>query len=229
MASYELDKLVMLLSADWFLPHWQLIGINAEDGKKPLLQDGCREIVRQIMSGAKQYWEIDFSPERVRKSRSVLEALLRRCELEEAAIDRINSLISGQESPIDDGTRWLIVSMTEQLLDNSTTDGPPLHTAIKEALRKEWRQWHHLGEVDFKELCLTSTSNWDRYLRSTTPDLPGMLADYVSAIASQSKFDVLWGFINAKLTVKQRHELLSWYRSMGQALTGEPLRLAHEA
>jgi hypothetical protein len=56
-----------------------------------------------------------------------------------------------------------------------------------------------------------------------------MLADYVSAIASDSKFELLWGFINANLTAKQRHELLSWYRSAGQSLTGEPLRLAHEA
>jgi hypothetical protein len=55
-----------------------------------------------------------------------------------------------------------------------------------------------------------------------------MLADYVSAIASDSKFEVLWGFINANFTVKQRYELISWYRSTGQSLTGGPLRLAQE-
>ena len=56
-----------------------------------------------------------------------------------------------------------------------------------------------------------------------------MLADYVSAIANDGKFELLWGFMNVKFTAEQRHELLGWYRSTGQSLTGEPLRLSHEA
>jgi hypothetical protein len=228
MASYELDKLVMLLSADWFLPHWHTIGIFAEEEKKRCLQQGCREIVRQIMSGAKQYWDTDFAPERVRKTRSAFDVLLKTCKVEEAAVNRISGLGSEAESPIDDGTRWLLVSMTEQLLDSSVTEGPPLDNAVKDALKNEWKQWKEPSEIDFKTLCLTSTTNWDQYLKSITPDLPAMLADYVVAIASQSKFEVLWGFINARLPAKQRHELLNWYRSVAQSLTGEPLRLAHE-
>jgi len=39
MSSYELDKLVMLLSADWFFPYWRLIGIFTEDKKKSLLRE----------------------------------------------------------------------------------------------------------------------------------------------------------------------------------------------
>jgi hypothetical protein len=229
MDSYEFDKLAMLLSADWFLPYWQQIGMFVGEGKKGPFQEGCREIVRQIMSGAQQYWDIDFGPERVRKTRSMLDVLMKKCKLEDAAVERINRLVSGEESPVDDGTRWLLVSMTEQLLDNSVADGPALDVGIKEALQNQWKQWQHSAEIDFKYLCLSSATGWDKYLRDTTPDLPAMLADYVSAIASQSKFEVLWGFINAKLTAKQRQELLGWYRSVGQSLTGEPLRLAHEA
>lgn len=227
MPSYELDKLVMLLSADWFFPHWHLIGVFTEDKKKFLLREGFREMVRQIMSDTTQYWETNFSAARVKESRAMLEALLKRCDLEDVTANRITDLISREELPIDEGTRWLLVSMTEQLLEGSITT--PLDTAITEVLRREWDQWQNLDEIDFKRCCLNSTSNWDQYLRNATPDLPTMLADYVSAIASNSKFEVLWGFINVNLTVKQRHDLLSWYRSTGQSLTGEPLRLAHEA
>lgn len=227
MRSSELDKLAMLLSADWFFPYWDLIGIVTKDKRKSLLRDGFREIVRQIMSTATKYWDTSFSVARVKESRAMLDALLNRCDLEEVAANRITGLISREDSPVDEGTRWLIVSMTEQLLDGSIT--APTDAAITEGLRRQWNELRNLEEIDFKECCLNSASMWDRYLRDATPDLPAMLADYASVIASNSKFDVLWGFINLKLTAKQRHELLSWYRSTGQSLTGEPLRLAHEA
>jgi hypothetical protein len=179
------------------------------------------------MSTSTQYWETNFSVARVKESRAMLDALLKRCDLEEATANRIAGLISGEDLQVDEGTRWLLVSMTEQLLDGSITAS--LDTAITEGLRREWDELQNLDEIDFKGCCLNSASTWDRYLRNATPDLPAMLADYVSVIASNSKFDVLWGFINVNLTAKQRHELLNWYRSTGQSLTGEALRLAHEA
>jgi hypothetical protein len=227
MPSYELDKLVMLLSADWFFPYWDLIGIFTKDKRKSLLREGCREIVRQIMSTATQYWGINFSEARVKESRAMLDALMKRCDLEEVNVNRIIGLISKEDSLIDDGTRWLIVSMTEQLLDGSVT--APLGIAITAGLRQVRDERINLDEIDFTKCCLNSASTWDQYLRNATPDLPAMLAYNLSAIASDSKFEVLWGFINVNLTAKQRYELLSWYRSRGQSLTGEPLRLAQDA
>ena len=227
MRSYELDHLVMLLSADWFFPYWDLIGIFTKDKRKSLLREGCREIVRQIMPTATQYYGTNFSVARVKESRAMLDALLKRCDLEEVSVNRIIGIISSEGSPVDEGTRWLIVCMTEQLLDGSVTAPPDI--AITEGLRRVRDEWQNLDEIDFKGYCLNSASTWDQYLRNATPDQPTMLADYVSAIASNSEFELLWGFINVNLTAKQRHELLSWYRSRGQSLTGEPLRLAHEA
>ena len=227
MRSYELDKLVMLLSSDWFFPYWDLIGIFTNNKRKSLLSEGCREIVRQIMSTATQYWHTNFSEARVKETRAMLDALIKRCDLEQVNANRIASLISTEDSHVDEGTRWLIVCMTEQLLDGTAT--APLDVAITEGLRRVGDERINLDEIDLKECCLNSPSTWDRYLRNATPDLPAMLADYVSAIASNSEFELLWGFINVNLTAKQRHELLSWYRSTGQSLTGEPLRLAREA
>ena len=73
MPSYELDHLVMLLSADWFFPYWDLIGIFTKDKRKSLLREGCREIVRQIMSTATQYYGTNFSVARVKESRAGAE------------------------------------------------------------------------------------------------------------------------------------------------------------
>jgi hypothetical protein len=157
----------------------------------------------------------------------MLDALLKQCDLEEVNVSRITGIISSEGSPIDEGTRWLLVSMTGQLLDGSVT--APLDIAITEGLRRVRDERITLGEIDFKRCCLNSVSTWDQYLRNATPEQPTMLADYVAAIASNSEFELLWGFINVDLTAKQRHELLGWYRSRGQSLTGEPLRLAQEA
>jgi len=157
MPSYEIDKVVMLLSADWFFPHWHLIGIFTNDKKKSVLREGCREVVRQIMSSATQYWQTNFSVARVTETRSMLDALLKRCDLEEATANRITGLISKEESPIDDGTRWLLVIMTEQLLEGATTAA--LDTAATEELRREWNQWQNLDEFDFKGCCLNSATN----------------------------------------------------------------------
>jgi hypothetical protein len=148
-----------------------------------------------------------------------------------ALSDRISGLTGEENLRIDEGTQWLIVSMTSQVIEGSVQNLPQLTSAITEVLRKavdEWRQYD-VGEINFRELCLSSTTEWDRYTRSPTPDQPAMLAHEVSAIASRSKFDVLWGAINAILTSPQRQELINWYRIMGRSLTGEPLRSAHEA
>lgn len=224
---FEVDKMVMLLSADWFAPYWHLIGIFTNDKKRSPFREGCREIVRQIIGSATQYWHTNFSEARVKETRAMLDALIKRCDLEEVTVNRIAGLISREDSPVDNGTRWLIVMMTEQLLDRSVD--AHLHPATTEGLREKWNQLQSLDDIDFQGYCLTSASTWDRYLRDATSDLPAMLADYVSAIASDSKFDVLWAFINVKLTAKQKQELLSWYRSRGQSLTGQPLRVAEEA
>src|SRR5580698_2995681 len=130
MRSYELDKLVMLLSSDWFFPYWDLIGIFTNKKRKSLLSEGCREIVRQIMSTATQYWHTNFSEARVKETRAMLDALIKRCDLEQVNANRIASLISTEDSHVDEGTRWLIVCMTEQLLDGTAT--APLDVAITE-------------------------------------------------------------------------------------------------
>ena len=226
MPCYELDKLVMLLSTDWFFPYWRMIGILADDRRKSLLREGCREIVRQIMSSATQYWETNFSESRVRETRAMLDTLLERSDLDEVNLNRIIGIASGGSSPIDDGTRWLIVGMTEQLLNGYVT--APVDITIAEGLRRVRDEWITLDEIDFKKCSLNSVSKWDQYLRHATPDLPDMLAHHVSAIASDSRFDLLWGFINVNFTAKQRYELISWYRTTGQSLTGAPLRLAQE-
>jgi hypothetical protein len=231
MNAGRLDKLVMLFSADWFLPYWFTLGIGMSRERRVPFQEGCREIVKQIMSGAREYWLTNFSDERVDKTHSMLGALLSRCQADEHTIDKITALIAGEEiSKADEATGWLVLSITEKLLQDSLEDAPKLDTGIKEAVVKVWGMVNqpHFPEIDFEHLCLSSKSDWDVFIRNTTPDLPTMLADYLSAIASTDKFELFWATINANLATNKRQELLDWYRMVAESMTGEPLRLPQE-
>ncbi|MGA2436364.1 MAG: hypothetical protein ABSG25_13890, partial [Bryobacteraceae bacterium] len=76
------DYLTILLSTDWFLPHWAEIGIDLAEDKKVGIQQGCREIVDEILDGADDFFLGDFSEERMRRTNSSFLALLRRWDVE---------------------------------------------------------------------------------------------------------------------------------------------------
>jgi len=113
------------MSSDWFREYWHTIEVYVDRDKKDCVQRGCRSIVGQFMAATSRYWDISFSLERVRRSFSELDGLLKQCGLAKAALESIHHLVSGEEEPIDEGTRWLLVSLTEQLLDGSITGQSP--------------------------------------------------------------------------------------------------------
>lgn len=223
MPSPDQDKLVMLLSSDWFLPYWHLIGIRTAEDNKVLVRDGCRTVVRQIIAGASQYWEADFSPERQQRTRSLLEDVLGTIS-DRAVLRRVREILAPSSSDVDGGTRWLLVSMTDRLIRDAG-DVPPLSRDIKEKLSSEWQSFDQIRQSNFKQLCVSSPSQWDRFLSELTKDLPAMLADYLSHLVSESRFAVLWGIINSKFDGEQRQKLFAWYRSLGESLTGRLLNL----
>jgi hypothetical protein len=222
------DQLVMLLSTDWFSKYWPAIEIDIPGQRKATFQNGCREIVRQIMSDAEQYWLTSFSEERVEETSSMLQALLRKCGAAKPTIDRINASSARKADDSRTKAEWLIVQMTTLLLANSPqVDSSQLNPSIREALagaRDTWNQ-RDLDEVDFEELCLNSKSEWDQYIKGLTPDLPTMLSDYLNEILEGDKFSRLWGFVNGSLDSRQKHELLAWYRTTAKSLTDRELAL----
>jgi hypothetical protein len=76
------DYLIILLSADWFLPYWEDIGIDIAEIKKIDIQQGCREIVDEMLDGAETVFMGDCSEDRMRKTASSFLALLRRLDAE---------------------------------------------------------------------------------------------------------------------------------------------------
>jgi hypothetical protein len=230
MNAGNLDKLVMLLSTDWFLPYWYTVGITiAKENKEPF-QAACREIVKQIMSGAKEYWNISFADERVNETYSMVQTALQKCHANKLTIDRIKALIAGEEiSYTDEATGWLVLTITEQFIKDALEEAPPLNISLRRVMKETWdRNRLGLPDVTLRQAAASSASEWDAYIRSTTPDLVTRIPEYLFGITSKDKFDLFWTDISTRLSATERRELLSWYRKVGESMTGEPLRLPQE-
>jgi hypothetical protein len=228
MEAGNLDKLVMLLSTDWFFPYWYTVGIGIAKEKRELFQRTCREIVKQIMSEADVYWNTSFAEARVNATYSSLQAALRECEANKFTNNKVEGLLAGQRvSYADEATAWLILTITEQLVTDSLGEATPLSVELRNVVRESWDRVKRPdpSNMNFAQLSASSASDWDNYIRSTTPDLPTRLSDYLFGIVSQDKFDLFWADVNASLSTNERRKLLNWYCKLAESMTGEPLRL----
>jgi hypothetical protein len=161
----------------------------------------------------------------------MLQALLQKCQADPRTIDKIDALTRDEEARItDQPTAWLVLVITWQLLQNSLDETFPLDADLKRAVSKVWDKLNgtQFPEPNFEQICLSSKSDWDIFTRSTTPDEPTMLSDYLSSLLGEEKFEQFWTAVRAKLSLGERRELLNWYRKVGESTTGEPLRLPQE-
>ena len=202
----------MLLSTDWFAPHWNLIGIEA-DGQKQCLQNGCRDIVRGVVGEARDYYLIDFSHDRIEKTREDLRLLVRNCKLSKGAATRVEELAANKSGRDQLGkTAWLFRNLHDELLKDRALD-----EQIKPTLARSRSKFSFVDEVNFEEICLRSATAWDAYIRSLTPELPASLAYLVSTdlLATAELSDVL-----KQLTTEQRQQLHARFRVAAKSLTG---------
>jgi hypothetical protein len=206
------DHAAMLLSTDWFAPYWNVIGIEA-DRQKQCLQDGCRAIVRRVVGGAQDYYLIDFSHDRIEKTREDLHLLVRNCKLSKAAATRVEELAAHKSGRDQLGkTAWLFRNLHDELVNDQTLD-----QQIRTALTRSRSKFSFASGLNFEEICLRSSTAWDEYIRGLTPELPASLAYLVSTdlLAVAELSDVL-----KQLTNGQREHLHARFRAAASALTG---------
>ena len=220
------DQLIMLLSADWFFCYWPAIGISADERTRLFLAHGCRDIVRQIVFGVEEYWLTSFSKGRIQQTQSSFHNLLSASGLQQSTLNKIDLLLSGRtESNLDEKTAWLLGSIAEMLAaDSLGTQAEHLAPHIKATVIEAWKR-NNASSVDFESLSLKSDSGWDQYLRTLMPDLPTYLADYASSVVAGQSLDALWNVITANLGSRQTEQLIDWFASVSQNLTGEKIPL----
>jgi len=76
---------------------------------------------------------------------------------------------------------------------------------------------YDLDPSQFEEISKNLTSSWDKYLQSLLDETPGALSVYIYPAVQVHRLRTLWNRVSERLTLKQRQELLSWYRAMGKS------------
>lgn len=217
------DKLLLLLSTDWFAPYWPSIGLWVNRGNKNEIQRLLRHEARRVFIGG-TYWQADFEVARLEETNTALLSAFEECRESQAKkrlIALINPEISSQELAKD---VWLLSTMTE-MLANSGDESLP--TELVNAVRLVWGR-AQIGAISWRDICENASTEWDVAIKSLTPDLHCWLADFVAVeIKDLDAFGLFWSDFRKLQTEKMVNALKDWYRATAHALTGEVIEFSY--
>lgn len=223
-----LDRLVMLLSSDWFRAHWHDIGLMATVGEQEQLAQHCRDIVRRMMDGQTEYWNISFEESRILDTYNRFFDAVEKCKLDQHDLEMLRSV--ADESIFlatgSGGSEVLILSLTQLFVQDSSfriENGGQLSTKVIEKLSAICDT---KVAPDFRLLCQASTTRWDQVLRMLTPDLPDHLADFAELLFNQiDESRRIWAQISSTLNGEDQELLANLYSKMAEDLAGQRIDL----
>ncbi len=213
-----IDYLIMLLSTDWFLPHWEEIGIETTEAKKAGIQQGCREILDQIVDGADSFFLSDFSEEREQETNSRFLALLRTWDAEPEVSATWKEWANLSHNEL---TAVVVCALLNREVSSADATGstPDLDLAIRAEVIEAWGK-HALKASAFHAICLNSETEWDirtQHLLSS----PKTLANQLWRVVLDRRLRAFWANLSERLTPGQIQQLVSWYRLRAKSTCGE--------
>jgi hypothetical protein len=213
------DILAMLLSSDWFFEKWWLLGLHASPNEKRQLQKLCRQIVKQILGDAKQYWLVSFSEERKSVTSRMLFGAVSSCGLADSFAARIRELADGKGKRESKKNFDVLFSATTEALIARPPQALP--TSVIESVEHNWRIPVSEELDSIETLAERSRTPWDTRMRSLTPDLPAYLPDWVVTICNQtSQCRKFWNSLVDSLSSADRTTLIQWYVAEARELAG---------
>lgn len=225
--SKSIDQLVMLLSSDWFLPKWHLLGLGAQPEAKAALQKSCRTLTVEFLDGEVDYWMISFDPARIGRTQANFFAAVVRSKLSVSDVEVLQRIANRTEDEENDQRdASLLVSLTLLL----TTSGAEVaDESLGERVISAVRSTSRAFELDMASIApewLCSNSEWDKQLREMTADLPEYLADFAQdLVTSSNKFLLFWKALMGKVDTDQRASLVAWYKVTALKLVGQHIEL----
>jgi len=209
----NLDRRLLLLSGDWFIPYWGLIPIDAPIAERKRIQHVAQDAVRHIVGNATTYWTVDFSPVRQENTARFFMELVRKSRLGSGSHQVLEWVLEREIAGNDDSpTLWLFESLTESWISGSL--------AIQGADQRVYdqfislaKQWYGTGpNIDLEEELATSTTEWDIYLRRLTPDIPTYLSDFArTQVEVPTNFKGFWISLQRLINEEDRLTIVSWY------------------
>jgi hypothetical protein len=223
----EIDKLVMLLSTDWFLEQWTLLCMKSDLPTRLVMMKKCRTIVEQVLGGALNYWEVSFEDTRLLKTYGSFFAAATECKLHVSDINFLRKIADQNQSEIEEGNNISILASLTQLLISDTSNEVIKGVSVKtvETIAPIFGV-SNLSRSDIVALCLNSNTDWDKKIRNMTPDLPDMLGDFLLSVYKQMHhFVQFWGRVVENTSLDERAQLIEWYRDTAVKLMCRSLEI----
>lgn len=221
MVDATADSLLLLLSTDWFAPYWPSIGLYVDQDEKREIQRLLRDEARRSFFG-RTYWHAAFDAARMEATRKALFGAFEGSA--GAATKQTLLALVGRGELVQESARetWLLSTMTEMLVDSGEES---LSSELVDAIRSAW-SLSQTGSMNWRDICEMANTEWDRSVRSLTPDLPCWLADFVTAdIKDMDQFGMFWSELHQLVTEAMIDDLKGWYKTTALALTGEDVDL----
>jgi hypothetical protein len=218
VAKAKADKVLMLLSAEWFAPYCKSFGLVLTDDEQALVQRAARNAVRSFMGGTDTYWNIDLSQQRVARTVHSFSKALRDSGLSSTAVTQMLDLFAEKQTDVEAvaTTLWLFSALSDQLISsNSTGSRPEVSANTLRVVRSMWQaSARDAASEEFERTALASQSEWDRYLRSLTPDLPTYLSDWAAQnLKNADRFQRFWAQLFWITSATDRRILQNWYQA----------------
>jgi hypothetical protein len=208
----------MLLSADWFAPYWRNFGLVLSETECALVRKVARRVVKSFMDGTDTYWNANFSDERVTRTASSFAESLGQTDISSAGRLQISSLLTSASRGSEEATTlWLFGALTDQLVSGTSSTAPPsVAGSTLPVVRSLWaaRSSSDNAPERLEQAALASETEWDRYLRSLTPDLPTFLPDWAgTALQQPDDFRRFWAQLFWVASREDRQSLRAWFET----------------
>ena len=212
------EYLVLLLSTDWFLPYWTEIGIDIDEGKKVVIQQGCRQIIDQLVADDNSTFVRSFSGHLRQEAESKFLALLRRWKAEPEVSETFREWENLSHRELT-----AVVECARLNVEVPSADGsgnvPYLEFTIRAEVVKAWEA-HGLKASVFRDICLSSKTTWDLRTQKLLSS-PRTLVNQLWRVLLDHRLRAFWADIQTHLSSQQRQELVSWFRAMVRAKAQE--------
>jgi hypothetical protein len=228
MIAEYIDQVIMLISADWFTPHWETFYLIVEPKNYDVVKLEARDEVNRILGDCGIYWNVSFADERLNCSRQALERIFSICTRGGVLFDMIFGVDDlGQK--FDSENDLPMIFQLNGILSNNTENKynkSGLSPKIREIVSQIWSN-SDIEYTDYDAIAANSTTDWDSRLRAMTPDLPTYLGDFLAA-----KVGVrlrVFGFLEKlrkALTPADILLLERWYEAAAFELTGARVSLS---
>lgn len=221
----------MLLSTDWFIPYWSTFGLVFSESEQQMVREVSRKVTKELLKGADTYWGASFSDVRISATRHSFLENLRKSILGAAGVGQLSdALNAARDSAEFATTSWLFGALCDQLcgpMDDVTL--PKLSSTSLETVKSLW-QLSASVEPDgdlIERAVKTSATDWDKWLRNATPDLPTYLSDWaITRLRRPDRFRVFWAQLFWAVSQEDKRALKKWLEDEAMKLADPSFTLA---